>query len=282
MSLLREEVKKQLFLQKDLQELDDLEPEKTYHSELKEEIKSRFNYSYAYRKEADLKVKMTVSELKKLGQFQDEEQSVTLYGSKPVRELTSESEPEMELTVPAFLRQQEAVISGTDRGTMYHKVLELINLQRVYSREDLKRELEQLTLANRLNSKDVEKLKLDYINGFITSNVANRMREADKVKKLYKEKQFVMGIKASEVLGSIDSDELILIQGIIDVFFEENGELVLLDYKSDIVTNEIQLVHRYKVQLQYYKRALEQMLNKKVKEMIIYSLPLGKEIRIDE
>jgi ATP-dependent helicase/nuclease subunit A len=282
MSLLHEEVKKQLFLQKDLQELDDLDPEKTYHSGLKEEIKLRFNYSYAYRKEAELKVKMTVSELKKLGQFQDEEQSVNLYGSRPVGELMSEPAPEMEMTVPAFLRQQEAMITGTDRGTLYHKLLELINLQRVYSREDLKQELEHLTLANRLNSKDVEKLKLDYINGFIASNVANRMREADKEKKLYKEKQFVMGIKASEVLGSIDSDELILIQGIIDVFFEENGELVLLDYKSDIVKDEMQLVHRYKVQLQYYKRALEQMLNKKVKEMIIYSLPLGKEIRIDE
>ena len=91
-----------------------------------------------------------------------------------------------------------------------------------------------------------------------------------------------MGIKASEVLKDMDSEELILIQGIIDVFFEEDGELVLLDYKSDIVSDEMQLIHRYKVQLQYYKRALEQMLNKRVKEMIIYSLPLGKEIRIEE
>ncbi len=281
-SLLREEVTKQLFLQKDLQELDEIDKDKNYHLELKEEIKSRLNYEYAYRKEAELKVKMTVSELKKLGQFQDEGQSVNLYGSKPTRELSLAAEQEMEATVPAFLRQQEATISGTDRGTLYHKVLELINLQRVQSREDLNKELELLTHANKLNSTDVEKLKLDYIFGFISSNVAKRMRVAEKENKLYKEKQFVMGIKASEVLRSIDSEELILIQGIIDVFFEENGELVLLDYKSDIVTDEIQLIHRYKVQLQYYKRALEQMLNKKVKEMIIYSLPLGKEIRIDE
>ncbi len=280
--ILLEEVTKQLFLQKDLQELDAIDPDKTYHLELKEEIKSRFNCVYSYRKDAELKVKMTVSELKKLGQFQDEEQSVNLYGSKPTRELLSVSEPEIDATVPAFLRQQEAAISGTDRGTLYHKVLELINLQRVHCREDLIKELKLLTHANRLNSKDVEKLKQDYILSFISSNIANRMREAEKKNMLYKEKQFVMGIKASEVLEAIDSEELILIQGIIDVFFEENGELVLLDYKSDIVSDEMQLVHRYKVQLKYYKRALEQMLNKKVKEMTIYSLPLGKEIRIDE
>jgi ATP-dependent helicase/nuclease subunit A len=281
-ALLHEEVTKQLFLQKDLQELMSIDTNKTYHSELKEEIKSRYNYEYAYRNESELKVKMTVSELKKLGQLQDEEYSVNLYDAKPGRERSSESDQEIEATVPVFLRQQEAAISGTDRGTLYHKVLELINLQRVYGREDLNQELEQLTLTSRLNRKDVEKLKLDYISGFVSSDVANRMRIAEKENKLYKEKQFVMGIKATEVLDSVDSEELILIQGIIDVFFEENDELVLLDYKSDIVADEKQLVHRYKVQLQYYKRALEQMLNKKVKEMIIYSLPLGKEIRIDE
>ncbi len=281
MSLLQEEVKKQLFLQKDLQELDAIDPEKTYHTGLKEEIKSRYNYQYAYRNEAELKVKMTVSELKKLGQFQDEEQSVNLYGSE-IKRITNVSEADGEMTIPGFLRQQEAVISGTDRGTLYHKVLELINLQSVYNREDLKHDLERLVAINRLNSRDIEKLKLDYIFGFVSSNVANRMREAEKENKLYKEKQFVMGIKASEVLKAVDSEELILIQGIIDVFFEENGELVLLDYKSDIVSDEEQLIHRYKVQLQYYRRALEQMLNKKVKEMIIYSLPLGKEIRIDD
>jgi ATP-dependent helicase/nuclease subunit A len=227
---------------------------------------------------------MTVSELKKLGQFQDEEQSVNLYHTAK----NSEEKPillveaEMEATIPAFLRHDEAAITGTDRGTLYHKVLELIDLQQVESRDDLKSELERLARVNRLDSKDLEKLKLDYIFNFASSDIAKRMRVAQSENKLYKEKQFVMGIKAAEVLGAIDSEELILIQGIIDVFFEENGELVLLDYKSDIVSDEMQLVHRYKVQLQYYKRALEQMLNMPVKEMLIYSLPLGKVIRIDE
>ncbi|MDF2905585.1 MAG: hypothetical protein K0R34_906 [Herbinix sp.] len=282
--LLQEEVKKQLFIQKDLQELDMLDSDETYHSGLKEEVKTRFNFIYPYQKEAELKVKMTVSELKKLGQFQDEEHSVNLYQSKPTALQPSEarSEQEVEATIPAFLRHDSVAITGTDRGTLYHKVLELIDLQQVHNRVGLKEELELLIRANRLNSKDVEKLKLDYIYTFVSSNVAERMREAQKENKLYKEKQFVMGIKANEVLKAIESEELILIQGIIDVFFEENGELVLLDYKSDLVSDEIQLVHRYKVQLQYYKRALEQMLGKKVKEMIIYSLPLGKEIRIDE
>lgn len=277
--LLQAELTKQLFLQQDSQELTTIDPEKTYDSELKEEVKSRFNYRYAYSKEAGLKVKMTVSELKKLGQLQDEELSVSLY---PVNTMNNSDGTLPEATVPAFLREEETVMTGTDRGTLYHKVLELINLIKVQNKEDLLRELEDLVRRNKLKYEDVKKLKLDYIFNFVTSDVAERMRRAQQNDKVYKEKQFVMGISASEVLKDTDSNELILIQGIIDVFFEEDGGFVLLDYKSDIVSDERQLVHRYQVQLKYYKRALEQMLNKKVKEMLIYSLPLGKEIRIDE
>ncbi|MHB8131064.1 MAG: UvrD-helicase domain-containing protein [Mobilitalea sp.] len=272
--LLKEEVTRQLFLQKDEEELlAEINPEIVYDASLKEEVKTRFDYLYPHLNEAGLKIKMTVSELKKLGQFQDEEQSVNLY-----------QQPRLELataTIPAFIRQEEAEVTGTDRGTLYHKVMELIDLTRVSSKSDLTKELERLVQSNRIKESDVKMLKLDYIFGFVSSNIAERMRKAQANSKLYKEKQFVIGIKAAEVMKDIDSDELILIQGIVDVFFEEDGELVLLDYKSDIVVTEELLVKRYRVQLEYYRKALEQMLNKKVKEMIIFSLPLSKEIRID-
>jgi ATP-dependent helicase/nuclease subunit A len=161
-------------------------------------------------------------------------------------------------------------------------VLELLDLTRVESREDFDIELERLVHENLMNQVDIEKLKQDYIYKFTLSSVAGRMRKAQLAQKLYKEKQFVIGIKAGDVLPDTDSNELILIQGIIDVFFEEDGELVLLDYKSDLVESGEQLIRRYKVQLDYYRKALEQMLPQKVKEMIIYSLPLAEEIRIRE
>jgi len=152
----------------------------------------------------------------------------------------------------------------------------------VNNRDTLLIDLQRMVSENYLTQADIDKLKLDNIYRFSMSEVANRMRKAQSLNKLHKEKQFVMGIKASEVMKDSDSDELILIQGIIDVYFEEDGELVLLDYKSDLVDKEEQLIKRYKVQMDYYLRALEQILGKKVKERIIYSLPLGKEIRIEE
>ena len=75
-----------------------------------------------------------------------------------------------------------------------------------------------------------------------------------------------------------DSDEMVLIQGIIDVWLEEEDRMVLIDYKTDHVSDGEILVKRYKVQLDYYQRALEQMTGKRVKERIIYSLALQKEI----
>jgi ATP-dependent helicase/nuclease subunit A len=291
--LLKEEVTKQLFIQKDEEELRNINPEEVYDQGLKEEINKRFSFVYPHQKEAGLKVKMTVSELKKLGQFQDEEQSVNLYLEKdqyPDQPIEIKQEDNTDIvkpsseavTVPGFIRQTETTVSGTDRGTLYHKVLELIDLTKVSSRDDLSAELDRMISEKSLKEADINKLKLDHIYEFTKSKVADRMRQAKLNNKLYKEKQFVIGIKASEVMKDIDSNELILIQGIIDVFFEEEGELVLLDYKSDLVTDAKQLVKRYKVQLLYYRKALEQMLNKRVKEMIIYSLPLGQEIRIDD
>ena len=91
---------------------------------------------------------------------------------------------------------------------------------------------------------------------------------------LEKEKQFVIGIPARE-MGDWDSGERILIQGIIDAFFEEDGALVLVDYKTDYVTEGEILKKRYRTQLEYYRRALEQITGSKVKESYLYSFRAG-------
>ena len=364
--LVNEEVTRQIFLRKDEQELRAINSDTVYDSELKEELRARLDYQYPYQKDAGLKVKMTVSELKKLGQFQDEEQSVNLYGAEnrdgiavekkegSVEEVEEQSQAIKEIgieklkehkteeykteehkteenkaeenkaeehrseehkakehkaeehrsevqnaeapkiesskieinkenpqTVPNFIMQRQETPSGTDRGTLYHKVLELLDLTAINNKDDVDEELERMVNTGRVSDSDIKKLKIQNIKRFALSDTAKRMKRAALAGKLFKEKQFVIGIKASEVRKEYDSDELILIQGIIDVYFEEDGELVLLDYKSDLIQEESQLITRYKVQLEYYKRALEQMFDKKVKEMILYSLSLGKEIRIE-
>ena len=97
---------------------------------------------------------------------------------------------------------------------------------------------------------------------------------------LKKEQPFVLGVDAKEIYPEELSGETILVQGIIDVYFEENGELVVLDYKTDHVRTPAELKEKYHAQLDYYAQALEQLLDKKVKEKIIYSFTLKQEITV--
>lgn len=279
--LLEGEIAQQIFLRQDEDELEVMSPEQETDTGLQEEIKRRFNFIYPYERTAGLRVKMSVSELKKLGQFIDEEQSDILYQEPLQNRDDLQKDDVAEKYVPDFIRGIKAEMTGTDKGTLYHRVLELLDLTRVSSWEELHQELGRMIRMKKLTKEDVEKLKLDYIFRFTQSQVAARMRRAQAEGKLYKERQFVAGISACEVFPNQDGEELILLQGIIDAFFEEEDELVLLDYKSDIIKNEEELVDRYRVQLIYYKKALEQILNRRVKEMFLYSLFLGKEIKVD-
>ena len=114
---------------------------------------------------------------------------------------------------------------------------------------------------------------------FCKSSVAKRMAKADAENRLYREQPFVLGIPASRLNPKFPAEETVLIQGIIDVFFEENGEFILLDYKTDKVDTGQQLIDRYKTQMDYYLEAITAMKGT-VGQKIIYSFALGEEIML--
>ena len=73
-----------------------------------------------------------------------------------------------------------------------------------------------------------------------------------------------------------DSEEQVLVRGISDCVFEENGELVLVDYKTDRVKTESELLERYKNQIAFYRKVIEKTLQKPVKSAVLYSFSLSK------
>jgi ATP-dependent helicase/nuclease subunit A len=121
----------------------------------------------------------------------------------------------------------------------------------------------------------------DKLKHFVDSPLAKRMRTADEKHALFKEKPFVLGIPATILDQKFPSQEKVLIQGIVDAFFEEEGELVLVDYKTDRISTPGELVSRYQEQLKYYTMALEQLTGKRVKEKILYSFALNREIPVE-
>ena len=114
---------------------------------------------------------------------------------------------------------------------------------------------------------------------FLDSPAARRMAMASQRGELYKEQPFVMGIPACDLYEGA-GNQLVLIQGIVDVYWVEDDQLVILDYKTDAAAVKEQLRERYKVQLELYAQALQKATGKKLKEKLIYSFSLGQLVEV--
>ncbi|MBQ2184166.1 MAG: PD-(D/E)XK nuclease family protein, partial [Lachnospiraceae bacterium] len=120
----------------------------------------------------------------------------------------------------------------------------------------------------------------DKILKFLSTDLSKRMSEAAKKDKLYLEQPFVLSVPANEVNEEFPAGEKVLVQGVIDVYFEEDGKLILMDYKTDRVDSAEELIKRYKTQLDYYSEALSRLEKKEVAEVLIYSFSLGEVITV--
>lgn len=242
-----------------------------YDTRYKNEIEDYLNYSYPYVKESNIHAKLTVSELKKMGQKEEEEEAgEILYENKL---------EEADYPVPEFLKEGKTE-KGADLGTLIHKVLELAEFDRIQGEEGVRELISELVTSKKITEEEAKILDVKKFGIFFESTLAEKMRTAGREGRLYKERQFIMGMKAEDISEEYKSEELVLIQGVIDAYFEEDNKLILVDYKSDIhVTDEI-LRNRYSRQLSFYRKALEQLTGKKVKESILYSFWLGKSIAI--
>jgi len=271
--LAQAEIVEQIYKNKNQDELIHWNNQAVYDKEIRDEIQSRMEYQYPYQAESKIHTKLTVSELKKLGQMEVEDLGVHIKGVE---------KKEKNIPIPDFIRSTDTV-GGADLGTLYHCVLEYINLSEIESREDLDVALLKLLTTGKISQAELEILDIEKLHTFTTSSVADRMRRAREQRRLYVERRFVMGMKANEINSSMRSEELVLIQGVIDVYFEEDNQWILLDYKTDVV-NELDgekiLIKRYIVQLDYYQKALEQLTGKSVRERFIYSFALGKAIMV--
>lgn len=260
--LLGHEIEEQIQKKLSKEELLNFDTEREYDEELGRKLQDSFQFVYPYAADVTLNTKMSVSELKREQQEMrlEDEESVFLP------------------TLPAFLEEEETEERGVTRGTAYHRAMELLAFESMTTRAAVKKALDQLSESGRMTAEARNMVREADLERFFLSDLGKRAVRAAKAGKLFREKQFVIGIPARE-MGGYDSDELVLVQGIIDAYFEEDGELVLLDYKTDYVKTEEELVRRYKAQLDYYERALSQLTGQPVKEKYIYSYRLG-EIRL--
>lgn len=245
--------------------LEHWDTEKVYDPILKDNLKAQEDFCYPWEQIRKMKMKFTVSELKKRAYLQEESGEILI------------EEAETVPLIPRFL-QEEEILTGASRGSAYHKLLELLDFGRKYDIESLKTYVDALRADRKLTDDMAACICPEDILCFLNCKSGMRMHEAALQGRLYKEQPFVLGVDAGEIYPEEKSGEPILVQGIIDVYFEEDDGLVLLDYKTDHVRKAQELKEKYHAQLDYYAKALEQLLEKPVKEKVIYSFTLQEEI----
>ena len=274
------------------------------------ELAERFAFRYPYEDGLTRKNKYSVSELKHRAMRekleQEEEEIVPAFMKEDIVPY-----------IPPFVRkleqEEEQVNQGALRGTAVHRVMECYQFA---SDTEPKDQIAQMLEKGKITEDMRSLVNLSLVEQFVASEIGARMRAAESAGKLHREKPFVMGFTGAELAdfgfgemredgaesvsvqeencmevpttanSSKQEESLTLIQGIIDVFWEEEDGIVVLDYKTDRVDTPKQLSDRYAAQLRLYGEALERIYNPdgerniKVKERLLYSFRLGEVIPV--
>ncbi len=221
-------------------------PEQQADIALLEEIKKRLSFRYDRLSLANYPSKLTASSL-------DEAHRSYEY-------LTSSK--------PAFLT--EGNMTSAQKGTAMHTFMQYCDYDN--ARRNLQNEIDRLVSLSYITLQQAQVLNKERLNEFFNSELAHRIFNGDRVYREYKISAFVPVCD----IENTEFDDEVLIQGIADCVFEENGELVLVDYKTDRAESEIELLDKYKNQVAFYRYAIEKSLKKPVKEAALYSFYLNK------
>ena len=208
---------------------------------------------------------LTEAVFKILDKYDSTERPPTVLSKVSVSALKNNSGFSVKLRrAPQIITEKE--IMGAAYGTLVHSVMEKISFKNASDKEYV---LNECGESNEIASK---------ISGFFQSSIGRRAAAAQEVKK---EAQFEISIPAISEDGTAADGETMLLQGIIDCYFEEADGIVLIDYKTDVCSSLSELEEKYYVQLKWYKYAIENILKKNVKEVYIYSFHKNKELKIN-
>lgn len=250
--------------------------------EIERELRARFGFKYPREHLTRLPGKLSVSRL--YPEILDGTDEFTTSIDSDIEE------EEKRAYLPKF-RSPETQSLSAERGIATHMLLQFCNLERL-TKEGARAELLALTDDGFLSKKDAELVRIKEADGFARSKLIKDMMAA---KKLYREFRFNVKLPAEDFatdgeLKALYKDQHVLVQGVIDCLYEdEDGELHLIDYKTDRLTPEERadkslakkkMCDKHSLQLSYYAKAVELMFGKYPKTIEVYSLPLGETLDV--
>ena len=234
----------------------------------REELPADFaalSYRYPYAEQTAFPAKLTATQLK--GRAIDEEISENTTLPPRLRNLCK----------PKFLAGKTA-LTGAERGTALHLVMQDLDFFCEPDEQSVREQIEKLRAQRKLTDEQANAVDVHAIVRFLRSDLAARIRKSEQVEREYR---FSL-LRPVWDFSSLDADDSVLLQGVVDCFFEEDGELVVVDFKTDHVSRA-QLDERaehYRPQLEAYSMALTRVMGKKVKEKVLYFFSAGEEVRL--
>ena len=231
------------------------------------EIDELLNWKYDYEESIEVKSKTSVTAIKNSDiEINDEEiKIINLQETDEENNIVDNLYKEEKSKLKELeLEKEKNQITATERGTLVHLVLQKLE------DENIEETIENLNIDE--ERKQFLKKNIDIFDDYINSELFKQLKTA---KQVFKEAPFYMNVKYK------DTNEEILMQGIIDLYFvNNNNEVVLVDYKTDRNVNERDLIYRYKNQLKMYELALKKSLKRNVDKIYIYSTFLRKTVEI--
>lgn len=252
-------------IEKILEKIDVDSPDSDYYNEIEEKLNYIYPYEFSTRKPATI----SVTEIKKIQNNYEEELINTIFEQKVI------------LKKPLFIQNEEEreKISGAERGTIVHLVMEALDLKNVSNVNDIKSQIRGFVSKGIITEKQASIVNPYKIYKFFESNIGKRMLNAELInreKSIYAQVN-MKDIYIYEKLINNDDKKLydkesVMLRGIVDAYFEEDNQIVLVDYKTDFVNEENinQIIEKYKKQLDLYADIIETLTGKSVKEKCIY------------
>jgi len=228
-----------------------------------DKIYEMLEYEYPQKERCMLPVKLSVSEIKRM--HLDESEYVPLID--PLRN---------------FNMSELKEISGAEKGTIVHFVMQMIKPQDIKDHKDVERLVEKLKEEGIVTIRQAEAVDCKKIADFFLSPLGERLKNAVRCEREF---SFYTYVTADEIYKNGQNDK-ILLQGIMDCFFvEKDGRTVLLDFKTDRAENRdkaIMIAKKYRLQMKYYKKALTEILERAVDECYLYFLDCGELVSMNE
>lgn len=224
-----------------------------------------------FKQEKVLPDEELVKQIQEKLSFKYERSQLATFASKRAASALDEREQSYKYfasSKPAFL--SDGGMTAAEKGTAMHTFMQYCDYSN--AKTDLESEINRLKDNGYIMPEQAKSLDRKKLKSLFDGEFARRIFNSDKIYREIKVSSFVPVNQIEDTQYS----EPVLIQGIADCVFEENGELVLVDYKTDRVKNEGELLDLYKNQISFYKSAVEKTLKKPVKEAVLYSFELNK------